>query len=90
MALGDKGNDDQENIDRFASLLLTTRRELEVDKLFRASVKLVASDLHLKVGSPPIVRVHGELKPLNRPPIENEEDGQVVGADVDRAASQDF
>ncbi|MFO0923323.1 MAG: PilT/PilU family type 4a pilus ATPase [Pirellulales bacterium] len=63
----------QEALDRFSSLLLTTRQELEVDKIFRASVKLQASDLHMKVGSPPIVRVHGELRPLNRPPIENEE-----------------
>jgi len=29
--------------------------------------------LHLKVGTAPIVRVKGDLKPLNRPPIEVEE-----------------
>ena len=49
------------------------RDELEVDKIFRALVKLEGSDLHLKVGQPPVVRVGGELKPLNRPPIEMEE-----------------
>ncbi len=27
----------------------------------------------MKVGKSPIVRVHGDLKPLNRPPVENEE-----------------
>ena len=42
----------------------------EVDKIFRALVKLEGSDLHLKVGQPPVVRVHGTLKPLNRGPIE--------------------
>ena len=42
------------------------QQELEIDKLFRALVKLEGSDLHLKVGRPPIVRVHGELRPLNR------------------------
>ena len=47
--------------------------ELEVDKMFRALVKLEGSDLHLKVGSPPMVRTKGELKPLNRGPIESEE-----------------
>ncbi len=47
--------------------------ELEIDKLFRAVVKLEGSDLHLKVGSPPIVRVAGSLRPLNRGPIEDEE-----------------
>ncbi len=38
----------------------------EVDKLFRALVKLEGSDLHLKVDKPPIVRVKGELRPLDR------------------------
>ena len=46
---------------------------LEVDKFFRALVKLEGSDLHLKVGAPPHVRVAGALKPLNRGPIDNEE-----------------
>jgi twitching motility protein PilT len=49
------------------------REERDVDKLFRALVRLKGSDLHLKVGRPPIVRVNGELKPLNRGPIEVEE-----------------
>ncbi|WP_390621448.1 type IV pilus twitching motility protein PilT [Novipirellula artificiosorum] len=58
---------------RLKSSLLHENEELEVDKIFRALVKLEGSDLHLKVGQPPMVRVGGELKPLNRPPIENEE-----------------
>ena len=49
------------------------KRNLEVDKLFRALVKLEGSDLHLKVGRPPYVRVKGSLKPLNRAPIDDEE-----------------
>ncbi len=48
-------------------------KELEVDKLFRACVKLEGSDLHLKVGQPPYVRIRGSLRPLNREPIEAEE-----------------
>ncbi len=52
---------------------LRKKEELEVDKLFRALVKLEGSDLHLKVGRAPMVRVHGTLKELNRPPIEVEE-----------------
>ena len=47
--------------------------ELEIDKIFRACVKLQGSDLHLKVGKPPIVRLNGVLKPLNRGPIDDEE-----------------
>jgi twitching motility protein PilT len=48
-------------------------QELEIDKLFRACVKLEASDLHLKVGKPPMVRVTGTLRPMNRGPIDDEE-----------------
>ena len=52
---------------------LKERQENEVDRYFRALVKLEGSDLHMKVGQPPIVRVHGTLKTLNREPIELEE-----------------
>jgi twitching motility protein PilT len=48
-------------------------QELEIDKLFRACIKVEASDLHLKVGKPPMVRVKGELRPMNRGPIDDEE-----------------
>jgi twitching motility protein PilT len=56
-------------VDRFTG----KHKELEVDKLFRALVKLEGSDLHLKAGRPPMVRVRGELRPLNRGPIDAEE-----------------
>ena len=36
----------------------------EMDELFRALVGMKASDLHMSVGSPPIVRHDGEIKPL--------------------------
>jgi twitching motility protein PilT len=52
---------------------VAVHQELEVDKLFRACVKLEASDLHLKVGKPPMVRVNGTLRPMNRGPIDDEE-----------------
>jgi len=60
---------DDPDIERF----LQRHRELEVDKYFRALVKLEGSDLHMKVGRPPMVRVRNELRPLNRPPIDDEE-----------------
>ena len=44
----------------------------DVDKLFRAR-ELEGSDLHLKVGRPPMVRTRGKLMPLNRPPIDEAE-----------------
>ena len=56
-----------------AQSFLAEREELEVDKYFRALVKLEGSDLHMKVGQPPIVRVDGTLKQLNRGPIDRQE-----------------
>ncbi len=49
------------------------REELEIDKIFRALVKLEGSDLHLKVGQPPMVRITGQLRPLNRDAVSAEE-----------------
>src|SRR6187431_2475929 len=59
--------------DAFKSSFIQPKQELEVDKLFRACVKLKASDLHLKVDKPPRVRVDGTLRPMNREPITDEE-----------------
>jgi twitching motility protein PilT len=64
----------EEAKDRF----LGQREELEVDKLFRALVKLEGSDLHLKVDLPPYVRVNGTLRPLNRGPVDDEEMVRLV------------
>jgi twitching motility protein PilT len=59
--------------DDVKSSLMHVRPNLEIDKLFRACVKTEASDLHLKVGNPPMVRVDGSLRPMQRPPISDEE-----------------
>jgi len=58
-----------EDMERFSG----KRKELEIDKLFRALVKLEGSDLHLKAGRPPFVRVNGTLRPMNRGPIDDAE-----------------
>ena len=67
-----------EAVERMVARFTTKQEEKEVDKLFRALVKLEGSDLHLKVGKPPIVRVNGTLKPLNRGPIEMEEMARLL------------
>ncbi|HMO12797.1 MAG TPA: PilT/PilU family type 4a pilus ATPase [Pirellulaceae bacterium] len=56
-----------------AKRLVVGQPKRAVDKYFRALVKLQGSDLHMKVGQPPIVRIHGTLKPLDRPPIDLQE-----------------
>jgi len=59
--------------DALRDRLLLQKADLKVNKLFRALVRLKGSDLHLKVGNPPIVRVNGTLKPLDHPVIDIEE-----------------
>jgi twitching motility protein PilT len=61
------------SVEEFAARFSKKKVELEVDKYFRALVKLQGSDLHMKVGKPPCVRVRNELKPLNRGPVDSEE-----------------
>jgi twitching motility protein PilT len=46
--------------------------------------------LHMKVGNPPIVRVNGDLKPLNRPPVENEEMVRLLVPMLDDRARKIF
>jgi twitching motility protein PilT len=46
---------------------------LAVDRLFDALVRFSGSDLHLKVGRPPLIRVRGALQPLKHPPIDDDE-----------------
>jgi twitching motility protein PilT len=47
-------------------------KNLEVDKIFRAMIKLKGSDLHMQVGRPPIFRIRGSLVPLDMEPISKE------------------
>jgi twitching motility protein PilT len=47
----------------------------DVDTALRSLVEAEGSDLHLKVPAPPMVRVHGELRPL-------EDGGEPLTADV--------
>ncbi len=39
---------------------------MEINDLLKEAYERQASDLHVKVGSPPIIRVHGELIPLDK------------------------
>jgi len=59
--------------DAFKSSFIHRKQDLEIDKLFRACVKHKASDLHLKVDKPPMLRVDGTLRPMDREPISDEE-----------------
>ncbi len=46
---------------------------MDISELLAFSVKNKASDLHLSAGLPPMIRVHGEVRRINLPPLEHRE-----------------
>ena len=46
---------------------------MEISELLAFSVKNKASDLHLSAGLPPMIRVHGDIRRLNVPALNNQE-----------------
>src|SRR3954464_4502625 len=49
------------------------RREPEVNKLFRMVMKFEGSDLHLKVGQPPMMRLKGDIRRMEMRPLTQED-----------------
>jgi len=47
--------------------------EPEINKLFKMQIKLEASDMHLQVGKPMILRMRGTLRETDMPPISEEQ-----------------
>lgn len=46
---------------------------MDIAELLNFSVKNKASDLHLSAGLPPMIRVHGDVRRINLPPMEHKE-----------------
>jgi len=57
---------------------LNQGNEPEITKYFRAAIKTRASDLHLKVGQPPKLRILGELKNTNAEVMTNQKLEQLA------------
>jgi twitching motility protein PilT len=61
-------------IDELApSAAADARREPKINVLFRTVMKYEASDLHLKVGLPPMMRLKGVIRKIEAPPISEEQ-----------------
>ena len=45
---------------------------MEISELLAFAVKNKASDLHLSAGLPPMIRVHGDVRRINLPPMEHD------------------
>jgi twitching motility protein PilT len=59
---------------------------MELNPLLRRAVELGASDIHLKVGVPPILRRDGSLGPLEEAPLFTDRDAEAVLTVVGRRA----
>ncbi|WP_306606429.1 type IV pilus twitching motility protein PilT [Azonexus sp.] len=46
---------------------------MDITELLAFSVKNKASDLHLSAGLPPMIRVHGDVRRINLPPMEHKD-----------------
>jgi len=53
----------------------------DIESLLRAAIEYKASDLHLTVGVPPILRLHGELKQYGQEPL-TEQDTDAFAREV--------
>jgi twitching motility protein PilT len=56
-----------------ADIPQVSSKEPEVNKLFRMVMKHEASDLHLKVGQPPMMRVRGDIRRVDMRPLTQED-----------------
>src|SRR5262245_44192604 len=56
-----------------AKVPAAAKREPEVNKLFRMVMKHEGSDLHLKVGQPPMMRLKGDIRRMEMKPLSQED-----------------
>ncbi|HBH62790.1 MAG TPA: type IV pili twitching motility protein PilT [Nitrospiraceae bacterium] len=61
----------------------------DIDDLLKKAVNQKASDMHIKAGNPPIVRIHGELIMMEDEPKMSGEDTQGIAAHVMNEAQMD-
>lgn len=63
---------------------------MDIDELLEFSVKHNASDLHLSAGVPPVLRIDGEIRRLDRPALSEPEVQQMVNAVMDEEQRSEF
>lgn len=77
---------------KFNTIRLGTpiNKDLAVNKLFKAIIEVGGSDLHLQVNKPAIIRVRGTLKPLDMPPITEEQMKELLFPMMDERNKEIF
>src|SRR5213593_3342861 len=63
---------------------------MHIDDLLRQTVEAKASDLHLTVGVPPMIRIWGELQPTSQPPLTPEATFQLAYSMLNTFQKQKF
>ena len=64
--------------------------ELNITELLKKTVEIDASDLHLTVGQPPMVRVYGTLQPLEYPKLDSENIKSLVYSILDKRQQEEI
>ena len=63
---------------------------MEINKLLEYSIESGASDLHLSVGSIPMVRINGTMKPLNMEPLSKDQMDSIIPQVMDEEQIKKF
>lgn len=51
---------------------------MDILEVLKIAVKAQASDIHIVIGKPPLMRVHGEIKPVGKFPVLNSEKSKTM------------
>src|SRR5437764_10870431 len=63
---------------------------IQIDRLLETVVRKKASDLHLAVGRPPVIRLHGSLRELQTKPLEAEDTMALMKSITPERIQQEF
>jgi twitching motility protein PilT len=63
---------------------------IQIDRLLETTVRRGASDLHLAVGKPPSLRLHGRIRELQTKPLEPEDTMSLMKAITPERIQQEF
>src|SRR5438477_13130408 len=63
---------------------------IQIDRLLETTVRRNASDLHLAVGKPPTIRLHGHLRELQTKTLEPEDTMSLMKSITPERIQQEF
>jgi twitching motility protein PilT len=63
---------------------------LDLDRLLAYAVERNASDVHIKVGSPPFIRIDGRLERIDHPPVSPVETERIAFAIMPKQRAEEF